>query len=380
MKFFSWFVLLINSSLMGAQVNVIRTPDQGIQPQAVVDKSGVLHLIYFKGKSGGGDVFYCRRAPGQEEFSKPLRVNSRSGSVIATGTIRGAQLAVGKNGRPHVSWMGGEGCEQVRIDGKPKTPMLYSRLDMEKGAFEPERSVLTFAAGLDGGGSMAADEQGNVYVAWHGNASDQLGEAGRAVFVATSKDEGKTFAREKQANPVTTGACGCCGMRAFADSKGKLYLLYRAATDKTERGMNLLVAPTGTDAFRLSALSQWKLGTCVMSSAWMAEGGGSVLAAWEAENQVQFSIIDPPSLRSAAPVSPSGSGKRKHPAVARNSDGETLLAWTENTGWARGGSLAWQLYDSSLKPIGEKGRRDGVPVWGLVSAVASAKGDFVIIY
>ena len=68
------------------------------------------------------------------------------------------------------------------------------------------------AAGLDGGGSVAADAQGNVYAFWHApKPGNTNGEAGRAVFVARSTDDGKTFAPEKLATRQPTGACGCCG-------------------------------------------------------------------------------------------------------------------------------------------------------------------------
>ena len=40
-----------------AKVTLLRTPNGGIQPQAVVDAKGALHLIYFKGEAGGGDLF-----------------------------------------------------------------------------------------------------------------------------------------------------------------------------------------------------------------------------------------------------------------------------------------------------------------------------------
>src|SRR5262245_38011942 len=78
------------------RVTLVRTPNGGIQPQAGVDSQGVVHLIYYKGDAGGGDVFYVRQEPGQDTFSKPLPVNSQPGSAIAVGTIRGAQLAIGK--------------------------------------------------------------------------------------------------------------------------------------------------------------------------------------------------------------------------------------------------------------------------------------------
>src|SRR5262245_30180165 len=70
------------------RVKLIRVPNGGLQPQAVMDENAVLHLIYFAGEPSNGDIFYLRRDP-EKEFSTPLRINSQSGSAIATGTIRG---------------------------------------------------------------------------------------------------------------------------------------------------------------------------------------------------------------------------------------------------------------------------------------------------
>src|SRR6185295_8394760 len=77
------------------KVKLVRVPDGGIQPQAVVDVKGVVHLVYFKGEAKADDLFYVRQGP--EGFSKPIQVNSKPGSGIAVGTIRGAQLALGRN-------------------------------------------------------------------------------------------------------------------------------------------------------------------------------------------------------------------------------------------------------------------------------------------
>ena len=96
------------ASLAGAaeKPTVLRTPDRGIQPQAVADAKGVLHLIYFKGKDSEGDLFYVRERAGPGTFLRPIRVNSQPGSAIAVGTIRGGQIALGKSGRVHVAWNG----------------------------------------------------------------------------------------------------------------------------------------------------------------------------------------------------------------------------------------------------------------------------------
>jgi hypothetical protein len=71
--------------------------------------------------------------------------------------------------------------------GQRGAPMLYSRLSVDGTKFDPERSLMTHTFGLDGGGTIAADSSGNVYVAWHGKAPGAAkGETGRQVWIAIS--------------------------------------------------------------------------------------------------------------------------------------------------------------------------------------------------
>src|SRR6266853_197097 len=101
-------------------IKLLPTPDDGIQPQAATDARGVVHLIYFKGDPKAGDIFYVRREPGQNEFSKPLPVNTQPHTAMAMGTIRGAQLALGKNGRVYVAWDAiGEGASTAAHSHDP---------------------------------------------------------------------------------------------------------------------------------------------------------------------------------------------------------------------------------------------------------------------
>jgi hypothetical protein len=320
-----------------------------------------------------------RQEPGQDTFSKPLPVNSQPGSAIAAGTIRGAQLAIGKNERVHVAWNGGKGAAPVSIDGETVTPLLYTRLNGAGTAFEPERNLNKFY-GLDGGGSVAADPTGNVYVVWHAANPGTSNEAGRVVYVARSQDEGKTFEREKRAIAKPTGACGCCGLRAFADSAGAVYILYRAATKMVNRDEILLVAPRPGAEFQIAYAHPWKVPTCVMSSATLTESKDRVWAAWETTDQVYFANVDAKTMEVSKPIAPPASTKRKHPVVVANANGDMLFVWTEGTGWAKGGAAAWQLYDKDGKATSEKGRADGVPVWSLATAFAKADGSFVIVY
>lgn len=347
-----------------AVVQLVRTPGDGIQPQAVV-AGGVLHLLYFKGDPAGGDLFYVHRPVSRPApFSRPVRVNSQSGSAIAMGTIRGGQIAVGKNGRVHVAWNGS------------KAGMLYARLNDARTAFERQKDVATWANRMDGGGSVAADKVGNVYVVWH-SRPDEGDEAGRAIYLARSTDDGQTFARETRVNPTDTGACGCCSLRAFVDKSGTLQILYRAATANVERTTTWLRA-SGGGKFQLTALHPWRVNVCPMSSYTLTDGAAGLLGAWETQGQIFRASL------SAAPrpiAAPGVGGDRKHPVMVENAAGQTLLAWTEGTGWQRGGALAWQVYGKNGQPVGAMGRAPSVvPVWSLPTAYANPDGSFAIVH
>jgi hypothetical protein len=364
--------------LTAAKVMQIRVPDHGIQPQAVTDARGAVHLIYYQGDPARGDVYYVRSDDGIR-FSKPLRVNRHPRSAIAMGNIRGAHLAVGKIGRIHVAWMG---SDQADPRGPNKaTPMLYTRLNDAGTAFEPERNVIRSAYGLDGGGSLAADPAGNVYVAWHAPVPDTVGEANRCVWVAHSEDEGKTFAAEKRSNADATGACGCCGMRLFCDKKGAIYALYRSAQQVVHRDMHLLFSSDKGDTFKGQKAHEWNIGGCPMSSEAFCEGPGGVFAAWETDGQVYFARIDPLTGKRSDPVAAPGAGKgRRFPALAANSRGEVLLAWTEGVQWGKGGVAAWQIFDKEGNPIRERGRANSLPAWSLVAAFVRPDGGLTVVY
>lgn len=356
-----------------AAVRLLRVPNGGLQPQAVMDERGTLHLIYFKGEPGGGNIYYVRRNSGRTDFTTPIRINSELDTAVATGTIRGAQMAIGRNGRVHVAWNGPH-----KPDGLG-APMFYTRTNDGKTGFEPQRNVMQFSGGLDGGGSVAADNGGNVYVAWHGRG-DREGEENRRVWLARSSDDGRSFSREAPAWSEPTGACGCCGMRAFADREGGVHLLYRAARNRVDRDMYILSSDNHGRTFTAALVDKWKLDTCPMSSAALSANANGLLAAWETQGQVYFASFDPQRPQVSPIPAPGTPGKRKHPVFATNSRGAMLFVWTEGTGWKRGGSLSWQLYDSKNQPLAQKGEAPGIPAWSFVAVVVEKDDSFTVIY
>ena len=116
-----------------------------------------------------------------------------------------------------------------------------------------------------------------------------------------------------------------------------------------------------------------------MSSSTIAEANDAVLVATEKASQVSFARVAPSAVSIEQTITAPGVGKRKHPVILANAKGETLFAWTENMGWNKGGSLAWQLYGVDQKPA-EKGTARDVPVWSLPTGFAKSNGDFVLVY
>lgn len=357
-----------------SQVTRWHLPTGAIQPQAVTDWKGGVHIIYFQGKDTGGNLFYIQILSNQNRPSDPIRINSEPNTVGAIGTVRTAHIAIGKGNSVHVVWNG----FGKRKTGEATTYQAYTRLNNTHTAFEPQRNLITWAEGLDGGGSVTADKVGSVYVVWHAMGSGK-NEASRGVFLTRSTDDGATFEKERQINPEPTGACACCGLRAFVDSSGDLSILYRRAKEGEYRDTMLLTSKDKGATFLERSLAGWKINACPMSTYTMSESSGKTLAAWETAGRIQWGVFSNTSSYTARTV-PTSKEVQKHPVILANAKGQLLIVWTEGTGWQKGGSLVWQVYEADGKPTKQSGRAEGVPVWGLPTAYARPDGGFVIIY
>ena len=376
-------LFLLPIALFGApaklsnDIALMRVPDGGIQPQVAVDAKGTVHMVYYRGDSLGGDLFYVRSRDGVA-FSNPIRVNKQSGSAIAAGNIRGAHIALGKAGRVHVAWMGSKNAEPKGPAGR--APMLYTRLNASGTSFEPERNVIQFAYGLDGGGTVAADSAGYVYVVWHAPDTGAEGEGNRRIWVARSMDGGRTFEPEHVAWSKPTGVCGCCGIGAAVDSDGSLYVQYRSATNVMDRDIYVLLSKDHGQSFTGEKIDSWKVGKCVLSTQALTPAVSGMLSAWETEGQVYFSQSDSGKIGEKPVAAPGHPESRKYPAVASNSQGDVILAWTEGMAWKKGGSLAWQVFNRNGTAKGEPGNAPGVPAFSLVAAFGRPDGGFTVVY
>jgi hypothetical protein len=197
------------------------------------------------------------------------------------------------------------------------------------------------------------------------------------VFVLKSTDNGTNFGSTQVANADYAGVCPCCSLKALATPDGGLFTLYRAARDKSQRDITLLSSVGDATVFQHETLHPWSVSKCPMSSATLLPTSKGVRAAWETDGKIYSSMLGANSAK--GPAAALSDGQAKHPALAVNSRGETLIAWAVGTGWSRGGELGWTILDAAGQPTAQRGKGGGVPVWGLVAAYADANGDFVIL-
>lgn len=66
-----------------SRVRVKKLPGGGIQPQAVVDPQGVVHVVYLAGEPGGCDVFYTRLGPDDAELAWAESTGWQRGGALA---------------------------------------------------------------------------------------------------------------------------------------------------------------------------------------------------------------------------------------------------------------------------------------------------------
>jgi hypothetical protein len=171
-------------------------------------------------------------------------------------------------------------------------------------------------------------------------------------------------------------------LKAFADEQGLFGILYRSANLLGNRDTVLLVSTNYGVSFSATVLDQWHFSTCPMSTYALGAAQGQWFGSWEMADQVYWAWIDPhnPGKASATPVGGVAS-KRKHPAFASvgSGSGPSLVTWTEGTGWEKGGTLAWELFDGKGVEI-SSGRSKGVPVWGSVATISEPDGSFAVFY
>jgi len=363
----------VPSTRTAPRVDVAAVPDGGLQPQVAVDRDGTIHLIYFKGDAAHGDLFYTKRRGGAADFDQPIQITSVAGSAVAAGAVRGGRIALGRNGWVHVAW---NGSTPIDRNGHSDTPMWYARIS-RSGRAESQRPIGVHTRHLDGGGDVAADGAGTVWVIWHA-AGPEDGETRRRIYFERSTDEGVHFGREMMFE-TDGGNCGCCQLEAMHHRGGDLQLLFRSAAGGVHRDATwITVGPSAPSP--PVALQPWELPACPMTTFALEDTRrGGLVAAWETAQQIYTATLDPLKRTVSAPSPMTGTGSRKHPSLAINAAGDRLYAWIDGSSFTKGGTLAWELRAADGSRLAWAENAGAVPASGLVAAAARPDGSFLIL-
>lgn len=364
--------LLLARGTLAADVRLQRVPESGLQPDAVIDSQGRVHLIYLAGDPKKSDIHYVQRSSPTAPWSEPVRVNSQTGSAVAIGTVRGPRLVLAGPDSVAVVWNGSSIAEPKTESG---APLLWT-IRHGTTAFQPQQNLLGSLAHLDGGAAIASDGRGRIWIVAHAaHSKESTSEAARGVFVWETSDFGKTMSSARRIDTPARGACACCALTVGFREPNEVIVLYRAATDGSERGLIELVSTNGGAQFASHPLDIWTLNECPMTTTRL--DADARCGAWSTRGVIQLA---PLSSRGPAVAVSAPGARANHPVVVAGASGEHLVAWTEGTGWQKGGTLAWVQVDALGQPRGTVGRQIGVPVWGSLAAVREADGSYTVFY
>ena len=102
--------------------------------------------------------------------------------------------------------------------------MLHSRLNDAGDAFEEEANLVGDTIGFEGVGAIVADpKSAQVYAFWPGQLEPGP-EMERDMYMAVSKDEGKTWSNPKKLDIDIQGNCRCCPIQATMDADRNLFV------------------------------------------------------------------------------------------------------------------------------------------------------------
>ncbi|MCB1669854.1 MAG: hypothetical protein R3F41_12385 [Gammaproteobacteria bacterium] len=371
--------LLWSASAANAQsgVEIQSTPDGGLHPRLLQDADGNVHLLYFRKRSRNprareGDLFYRQYDAASFEWGPARLVSSQS--FNHADPIYRANFAVDGSGRVHVVW----------YQSRP-SQFFYTRSNPERTEFEPRREmVVDNLEGVDAGADIAALGD-SVAISWAAGALTHEDE--RTVYARISSDGGDTFTPELQIGDTGLGACSCCSLALDYDSAGQFTVAYRSAIEGIGRHMQLLTVAELQDSkpatryAELHDLQKWELSACPVSTNDIARDyQHDNWLVFETESrivQLNMSTDAPPTLV----AEPATRTRQKNPSIAFSSDGYKLIAWGEAVSFTRGGTLNWQLFDDTGKPVAAEVKPEIlIPDNSSPAATITPSGNFLILY
>ncbi len=313
------------------------TPPASRGPQA--GGGGHSHKTY-------NNLYFARSADGGQTFSQPLRISTKDGELWGFAVSR-PRIAVGKSGVIHVFYSANR-----RAPSSPRQAVdaCYSRSTDGGKTFTPPRTLNSQSGGLDDGelneahcfGGMGVAPNGDVHAFWIDTRYMTSEKDNGSIYTAVSRNEGKTFERERMLFRAT--ACPCCQLNVAFLPKGEVILSSRNVTADGARDSSIAVSKDGGrtySAFVATTPNKWMINACPLKPAMLAtDRDGRIYAAWfsgaEKPAGSFFAVSEDGGKSFSTPIAlhPEASTPDR-PQIAVSSDGSVTVAWDAVAGQVR---------------------------------------------
>ncbi len=259
------------------------------------------------------NLYFARSADGGRSFSAPIRISSKDGELWGFATSR-PRIAVGKSGIIHVFY---HANRRDSSSARQAVDARYSRSTDGGKTFTTPRALNSESGGLDDGelneahcfGGMGVAPNGDVHAFWIDTRHITSEKDNGSIYTAISRDEGKTFERERLLFRAT--ACPCCQLNVAFSPKGDVILSSRNVTPDGARDGSVAVSRDGGktySSFVATTPNKWIINACPLKPAMLGtDKDGRIFAAW-------FSGVEKPAGSFFA-VSEDG-GKSFSPPIA----------------------------------------------------------------
>ncbi|MBX3452513.1 MAG: exo-alpha-sialidase [Planctomycetaceae bacterium] len=303
-----WVVVLLTMPVLAAEPVVIATSGAGQspkQPQAAVATDGTVHLIY-----GSGDaVFHCQSTDAGATFTKPQEAFRISN--MSLGMRRGPRISVAGNAVV-VTAVGG-------MQGKGRDGDVLAWRSTDSGATwqGPVRVNDAADSAREGLHGMASGPDGSVWATWL-----DLREKRSEVYASKSTDGGETWQPNVRVYRSPDGnVCECCHPSILV-SDDAVHVMFR---NSLAGNRDMYVATSKDDGKTFATAKKagqgsWKLNACPMDGGMLAAGpNGSLVTVWRRNGEV-YSAVSTGGREQLL-------GRGEQPWIASSSNGPVIV-WT----------------------------------------------------
>jgi hypothetical protein len=342
-------------------------------PFTISDNRGGFYVSYVERSKGEANVMLRHSADGKS-FSAPVRVNDLQGDA-AVRNENPPKVAASTNGDIYVCWAN----ERARWKGDVK----FAR-STDGGKTFSRSITINSDAGQEPRGhafqSISVDRKGRLYIAWIDERNKRADDRGAEIWMSTSDDGGKTFARDRK---ILSDVCECCRTNIQIDSAGRLFLSYRTVPPDGPMYRDIIVARSqdGGKTFSITRVSEdaWEINACPVSGpALCIDTLDRITVVWFTGNEQQPGLYYAMSADHGGSYSlrkPLDADQRmgKHAQAVARGDNNLLVVWDD---WAQKTVSLWGILDPKTGLIQKGTARENIsyPVAAVSNGIALVVG------